>query len=201
MRPLIIIVFLCKGVLLGAIPNPSHKVDTTLIKIVDVTGDGVPDSVFLHMRSANFYAPFDWTLSIKLGDSIIYSYREADSSTESYFDFDSTCNSHYIECKYDYYFNSFVGLKVDPTFSIIYDGKDKLLEEDYSGSIYHCARAYLIKEFHFDTSRADEAIRKMVEKIKRGKAIVIQHNDGPFLSTQPMAYFAEVNRFVPIYSW
>ncbi len=184
------------------------RIDTTVYRYIDVTGDTIPEIVSLHLKALNFKAPFDWTLQIWSRDKdLLYSFSEHDSATdyllqlESGLDSDSTFNANdwnkYQQTKYDFFFKKFAGLSV--SYNLRYGVPEYRYKRSYDGSIYTVAQKYLIGSCHMSAKDARLAIDNAVKRLKRKEIPVVIHDVGVD-TVLPMAYFPECKKLVPIYS-
>ena len=177
----------------------SNPVDTTLVKYVDVTGDEIPESIELHVNANDFYSPFDWTLTIRSKDNILYSYSENDSSSENRILLEVEEGKKYEDVKRKFYFEDFVGLNIRKDINIG-GGPEYLFSKTYDGSIYFVTKRYLMKENCINEKNVVEIIDKLVEKLKAGESNIVSHLERGLYSTLPMVYVEEVKKLVPIYS-
>jgi len=176
-----------------------NPVDTILVKYVDVTGDDIPESIELYVNANDFYSPFDWTLTIRSNNNILYSYSENDSSSETRILLEVEEGKKYIDVKTQFYYEDFVGLKIrkDINFG---GGPDYLFSKTYDGSIYNFSKKYLMQKCSLNEEDAVAIIDGLVQKLKSGQAIIVTHTERGFYSTLPMIYVDEEKKLVPIYS-
>ena len=65
--------------LLAQVTDDLKPIDKEIVKKVDVTGDGRPEKILLHLKAKNIKAPFAWTLSVMSEGQLIYSYNSDDT--------------------------------------------------------------------------------------------------------------------------
>ncbi len=184
------------------------RIDTTLYRSVDVTGDGIPDTVELHLNAPDFKSPFNWSLQIwSQRHDLLYSFTESDSDTDNMLqlqaglDSDLTYNANdwkrYLLLKYNLFFKDFAGLKVNPHMDW---GIDTLeYDSTYDGSIYQTAGNFLFSRCHMSKQEARGAIQRVVLQLKKGKLPIVTHDEG-LETALPMVYFPECKKLVPIWS-
>src|SRR5688572_3447098 len=81
--------------------NPSQRVDTTLVHVTDVTADGSPDTVRVHLTAPRFDAPFTREFSIVSRGRVLFTRSTVEQwldSTLKDTSFGLPC-SGYLQCK------------------------------------------------------------------------------------------------------
>jgi hypothetical protein len=183
------------GVELPAQTTSLGAIDTVLVRSVDLTGDGKPDTVSLHLRAKGLTSPFSWELSIRCRGSVLCSYSGDDSAIDKNFHDEGYvlgCND-YVECKRKYYFHDILdGLEVRYNL-------EGILDRTQSNTLYAIGGAYLYSCCSIKGAAADAILSAMEERLRRGQAVVISIPTSPMTSEPPMMFAPEVNRFVPIY--
>jgi hypothetical protein len=183
------------GLELGAQTAPEGAIDTVLVRCVDLTGDGKPDTVSVHLKANGLTSPFSWELSIRSRGSTLCSYSGDDSAIDKNFHDEGYvpgCND-YVECKKKYYFHGILdGLEVRYNLQGI-------LDRTRSNTLYPIGRAYLDSCCSIKGAAADAILSAMEERLRHGQAVVISIPTSPMTSEPPMMFAPEVNRFVPIY--
>jgi hypothetical protein len=183
------------GMELPAQTTSPGAIDTVLVRSVDLTGDGKPDTVSLHLRAKGLTSPFSWELSIRSRGSVLCRYSGDDSAIDKNFHdegYVAGCND-YTGCKKKYYFHDILdGLEVRYNL-------EKILDRTQSNTLYAIGGAYLYSCCSIKGATADAILSAMEERLRRGQAVVISIPTSPMTSEPPMMFAPEVNRFVPIY--
>lgn len=175
------------------------NIDTTLVKNVDVTGDGILDTISLNIQAESYSKVYKFNFSIYSLGNLIYSYSGDDSNfndmfTKEYF---PSCKTVSL-AKREYYFKTFMGFKIER--KIDFGDSTLLFKKDYSGSIYQVAHKFLTANSKLSQNEIKLAINKAIEKLKKGKALIIFHSKEIIDSSLPLMYFPEIKKLVPIYS-
>ena len=89
----------------------SKPIDTTLVRKMDVTGDGKPDSILLHFKSKSFTSPFSWSIVIKSRGEMIYQFVDDGVALEDRFRLDDASKETYRRNKWNYFFQEFAEFK------------------------------------------------------------------------------------------
>ncbi len=184
--------------LLWAAQTSAQSIDTTFSRSLDVTGDGRPDLVTLHVQAQDIHHPFHWTLTISSGAHTLYRYDEDGIATEFRFTERSQCNQSYVQCKWNYFARDLAGLRVSrkPSFGT----SEFRFKRSYSGSVYQVAFSFLVTYCNMDTLGARSATEAIAHTMKSNAAIYVSHNTGDTESSLPMVYCPEANCLVPVYS-
>ena len=181
-------------------PNTfADKIDTTIVRKVDVTGDGIPDSVCLYIQANNPSSVYSFKLSIYSKSILLYSYAGDDSKFDDMFtdEYFPKCSSK-IAAKNEYYFKTMLRFKTTRKMNF---GDPKFrFDPKYSGSIYRVAGDALTKRYGLSDKQSEAAIKKAIDRLKKGKAIIVYHADGILESCLPLIYFPEVKKLIPIYN-
>lgn len=180
------------------IATPSGKIDTTLVRMIDVTGDQVREKVELHIKASAYDSLFTWMLIIISKDKIIYQYSESDPSLESRFQEETLEGKRYKDIKYKFFFTDFVEFVAGT--DIRFGDRDLLFNKEYKGSVYVVARRYLTNQCKLDDKAAERIVEGLVVKLRSKKAVIISHTIKGFDSTLPMVFVSDVQKFIPIYS-
>ena len=148
------------------------KVDVTLTKLADATGNGQVDQITLRILGQDFVHPFTWALEIQSNGKAIYVHESDDAWLDQFFNdsgFVLDC-SGYVDCKQKYYFKDLLGfLLVESTL----EANPHALDKENVGSIHTVARNFFRDECGVSGEVATEIIQRMVIQIKAGKALTI----------------------------
>ena len=171
-----------------------QQIDTSFSKLVDVTGNGILDTVQLHLEGTSWNTPVSWTLTFHSDGRMIYSYSEDGTMLEDRFR-EEGGNTKAL--KQAFFFKEFAELKVG--FNIKFGSKKLLFNRNYSGSVYSIAEHFLENECQLTSKRASRITENLANKLRLGKAIVVIHSANGFHSSSPMVFVKEVHRLVPVY--
>jgi len=174
--------------------NPEYRVDTTIVRLIDITGDSNPERFELSLKASSFRVPFSWTLRILSNSDTLYSYS-AKNSYEIIFGDPPTSDSSYLKLKYEYFFKKFVDLRVTRSFNA-----ELAFKRSYEGSIYTYSKKWLEEVKHISSTQAARIAASLEKGIRQKKIPVLLHWDGNVDVCNPVAYAKELNFLVPIYS-
>ena len=108
----ILSIFVCCNTYAQQPINSNEKVDEVITRNIDITGDGVPENIKLHIKGKSFKHPFVWTLDIFSGETNIFKHESDDTWLDKFFHDEGyvsdECNG-YLECKRQYYFHDILG--------------------------------------------------------------------------------------------
>jgi hypothetical protein len=170
-------------------------IDTVLVRCMDLTGDGEPDTVSLHLVAEGLTSPFSWELSIRSRGDVLCSYSGDDSNIDVHFHDEGYvpgCND-YVACKRKYYFHDILGgLEVPCRL-------EGILDRTHGNTLYPIGGAYLDSCCSLRGAAAEAILSAMEKRLRNGRAAVISIPTSPMTREPPMMYAPEVNRFVPIY--
>jgi hypothetical protein len=179
----------------------SGRVDTVMVRMVDLTGDGKSESVELRITARSFHAPFKWTLTIRSGKTNLYTFTVNNGlSLEERFQHQAASgNVSYDTIKHRFFFRDFceftTGTGLPEFDTAVY------VDSTYSdGSVYAVARRALGR-MGLAGPALSTAVNALALRIRDNRAVMFSHSDGNVDVTQPMAYVPEVRAFVPVYSW
>jgi len=180
-------------------PNLDKKkpIEQTIIKSIDVDGDGVEDRIELRIKGKNFNSPFRWELKIFSRDKIIYQRSRSNERIEPFFsdaNYIGGCTG-YDDCKCQWFFQKFLDRM------IVKMSRDNVgvFDKKAPNSIYVIAKKHLKKEYKKSPELVDSAIKNAVERLLSGKTVTIVVPDEPEITTPPMVWMPEFSRFVPVY--
>lgn len=174
-------------------------IDQQLIKEIDVTGDGKPEKIVLHLTAKNMEAPFKWTLTIISEGKQIYSYSSDDNWFDKFFNhagYVSGCND-YISCKKKYYYHDIFNVLV-LTGSEWYD-IEGILDKSQPNTLYPLGRKQLKECCNVTVQQADGYLSIIEGKLRNGKAIAINILKSPVEANSPLIFIPEVSRFISFY--
>jgi hypothetical protein len=175
-------------------------VNETLTREVDVTGDDIPELIILNLRGESWQKPFQWTLTIKAKDSVIFEHQSDDSWLDAFFadkGYHQDC-ADYLSCKHKYYENDILKQAV-----VITDlsPNEHAYNKSNSGSIQIVARKELIDKYRVSEDRASQIVESMIRRLRSGKTPVLYVPISAVQSNFPIMYVPEVNGFVKVYEW
>ncbi len=174
--------------------NPNNRVDTTLVRRIDVTGDGKPERIELSISAPSFRSPFIWTMCVISKSDTLYSYHVSDAE-EIMFGDPPVSDSSYLSLKYDYYFKQFVDLSVNCSVKV---GKRDSSESFYQ-TVYNVTKEQLERGKGISSSRASKIAKEMAERIRKKEIPILEHWDGS-VDITAVAYCKELNCFIMVLS-
>lgn len=176
------------------------RVDETLTREVDVTGDGKLDLIALNFRGESWQAPFRWTLTIKSMGKVIFEHKSDDTWMNPFFadkDYVLDCTD-YVSCKKKYYERDILEVLVDARIPL---PDSRIFDRDYPRSIYEVARDELVGKYHVSESQASLIIAAMISRLQSGGIPVLLVPVSAVQANYPIMYAPEVSGFVRIYEW
>lgn len=196
---LILFVSLCVATSSYGIDNaPTEKMERTFTAQGDVTGDGIKETLSIHITGASINSPFTWELTI-LGSSgkTIYSIKRNDAWLDKFFSDDGyvTNCSGYLTCKEKYYFSELP----DEIFGSLKPSTEAFdMDEFRLKNLKATAGAYLGKQ-GVNSAKINEAILEMQKTISTPPYFVLQVPLSAVQSEPPMIWVKCLDRFVPYY--
>jgi hypothetical protein len=187
----------------GTAQSDLARVERTIERTIDVTGDGVPDRIVLKISADTWQTPIKWSLSILSKGKVVYSYFSDDTWLDKFFndrDFMNKTCTGYLDCKKKYYLTDLMKGVAEIDFRPP-DPDSRFFDKVRAGSIYNTAGKELIEKYHFTESEAFQTVDLMVSKIKAGKAILINIPVSPVQVQFPRMYCDKVGAFLVIYEW
>lgn len=186
--------------------DAKEPIDQTITREIDLTGDGVPEVVLVHLKAMDLDSPFRWTLTITSKGKNIYTVERDDTWLNEFFrDDDFTSDSGcigYAECKRKYYFDDLLQIVVRP---ISGPGEHPLYAkveagDDMGGAgVWHTGKEYLVSTLHLDKSKAEKIIAALLIRLKAKRLPIISTNISPIMVDSPMIYVEEIDSFMPVY--
>ena len=174
--------------------DQTKPIDRVLSRLVDVTGDGDNDKIELHVKGKDFHSPFKWELRIYSKGRVIYQKSGNNERIEPFFSekgYITGCEG-YDDCKCKWFFHDYL----DQMIIKMSSDNVGVFDKAAPNSIYGTAIKSLRNK---DPKIVDKAIGNAVKRLLSGKAVAIQAFDEPEITTPPMVWMPEFNRFVPIY--
>jgi hypothetical protein len=203
-RLIIIISSVLLALVIGPLPGfplPRGHVDQTIVKHLDVTGDGIADDLVLHIKGESWNKPLKWSLTIISKGKNIFEHKSDDTWLDNFFNDRGYVNkpcSTYLECKKQYYLHDLLDdLVVKTDLSQNMYAFDKSNKE----SIHFVAKKELMTTFKLSESEAIKTIDWMIIKLKTGNRPVLYVPISPVQNEFPRMYVDRVGSFVTIYNW
>jgi hypothetical protein len=175
----------------------SGIIDKTIIREVDLTRDGKPEKIVLHITGKDFKSPFKWTIEIYSQGRRIFYKKGDDSTIDANFnnpDYVGDC-ANYEACKEKWYFKDMMDaflIPLSPEFSDVL--------ESMGGSSFNEIKDRILQTRNADLHKAKEVIEALKEQIKSGKAIAIALEVNPGYAGSLGLWVPIVNDFVRIYN-
>ncbi len=186
-------------VLCGAsVASQNQRIDRTFSATGDVTGDGVPEVLTIHITGESMRSPFKWTFTItNSGGATIYSVERDDTWLNKFFGdkgYVGNC-ADYVDCKQQYYFHDLPS----SLFSCIKGSQDAWATDDWHiTSSRDTATAYLVKQgIPAESIRA--AIDEMLSILRKPGFHTLDVPVSAVQSEAPMIWVPSVRNFVPYY--
>ncbi len=183
-------------IILAQSASDVSPIDQELVKEADVTGDGKPAKIMLHLEGKNIKSPFVWTLTIFSDGKQIYSYKSDDSWLDKFFSDEGYvlgCKD-YLSCKRKYYFHDILDNLV-LTGNKWYD-IDGILNKAQPNTLYPVGRKQLRECCNVKGQQADAILRQIENKFRNGTAIAINVLRSPVQANPPLIFVPEVGRFI-----
>lgn len=181
-----------------AFADQAHSIDRTFTAEGDVTGDGVPEVITIHITGASLETPFKWTVTIAdLNGTTIYLVDRDDSWLDKFFrdkGYEIGC-SEYTYCKELYYFNdipSAVFASIKPSRSAWRLDRYNLI------NLKNTVNAYLTKQ-GVSSNTIATAIGEMRSILQKPGYHSLEVPVSAVKSAAPMIWVPSVREFVPYY--
>jgi hypothetical protein len=167
---------------------------------VDLTGDGIPENVYLKLHAKSMTYPITWDLTILSKGVTIYTYHSDDTQIDRVFnepEIFGNKNCHdYISCKKFYYFSRLLS-----QIPMTYDRKKNILDilkpdlkDDFTSLVYEYLDGYQVNR-----KSAKKILENIEKDMKNKNAIFIYHSSSPTESGPIMIFSNDINMLVPIY--
>jgi len=177
----------------------SERVDKTIIQEIDLTRDGKPENVVLHVTGKDFKSPFTWTITIhSSGRKIFY---KAHTDTEQ---FDSLFNDpefwggchDYSSCKSTWYYTEIMRLffyTLKPIHLKLMANKESFF------TTFDEINALILKTGKATPVQANRIVEELKRDMQNGKAVCIAPEVSPVAGGAIFLWIPIVEDFVFIY--
>ncbi len=174
------------------------EVDTTIVRIVDYTGDSVPDTARLRLTARAFTEPFSWSFDVTSQGRLVFHREGIDTRIDSLFadaGFVLGC-SDYDNCKRKYYFEELGLYVLEPRD---YDAVS--LSEAMNDSVHYGSLFYhdVLDSCGISPDAAKAMADSVASELKSEKCLLVSFIDSPVSSGSVLVYVDRLNRFVPVY--
>ncbi len=182
--------------------NPtSGRIDKIINREIDLTRDGKPEKVVLHVTGKDFKSPFSWTITVYSNDRKIF-YKEH-SDTERFDklfnepEFWGDCHD-YTSCKSSWYYTEIMRLFFYPLKPFHLE----LMENKEHGpfTTYDEIRDLILRTGKATSVQANRVVEDLKRDIGNGKAICINPEVSPVSSGPIYLWIPVINDFVYIYN-
>jgi hypothetical protein len=186
-------------VLCGAsVASQNQRIDRTFSATGDVTGDGVPAVLTIHITGESMRSPFKWTFTITdNGGAAIYSVERDDTWLNKFFGdkgYVGNC-ADYVDCKQRYYFRDLS----HSLFSCIRGSKDAWATDEWHiTSTRGAATAYLVKQ-ELSAEAISKAVDEMLAILGKPGFHTLDVPVSAVQSEAPMIWVPSIRTFVPYY--
>ena len=202
MKLLFLVIFLVTiypSSIFAQVTDDLKPVDEEIVKEVDVTGDGRPEKIILHLIAKSIKTPFAWTLTVISEGKQIYSYNSDDKWLDEFFNDEGYvlgCKG-YLSCKKKYYNHDLLDALVltgNKWYNV-----DGILDKSQSNTLFPLGRKQLQECCDITGQLAEEILNKIENKFRAGKAIAINVLQSPVHANSPLIYVPEIGRFISFY--
>ncbi len=172
------------------------RIDTTIIKIHNYTGDGIRDTSFLYITGEDFDSSFSWTYELRShGETILYR-QGSDSGWDRFFaekGFEAD-RGDYATCKSKFFYDE-LGLSIlQPK-----DYNDSGLVVWMTDTTRSVTYPFLRDSCRLDDHDARAIIDSLANAIMNHAATLTTFMESPASNEPVMTYVTRLKRFVPIY--
>jgi hypothetical protein len=180
--------------------SSSDKIDRTISREIDLTRDGKPEKVILHVTGKDFQSPFTWTMTIQSNDRRIFYKEHADTERfDSLFnepEFWGDCHD-YASCKSNWYFTDVMNLFFYPLKPIHLE----LMKNKENGpfTTFDEIRDLILKTGKATLVQASRIVEDLKRDIGNGMAICISPNVDPITMGPIFLWIPIIDDFVYIY--
>lgn len=181
-----------------ALADQGQSIDRTFIAKGDVTGDGILETLTIHITGTSLDAPFKWSVTIADSNgTAIYQVNRDDSWLDKFFKdkgYEIGC-SDYASCKERYYFHDipktiFASMKLSHTAWGLDEFKMLNLRSTVS--------AYLVPQ-GVSTKTISEIISEMRSILNKPGFHSLEVPVSAVKSSAPMIWVPSVKEFIPYY--
>jgi hypothetical protein len=179
--------------------NDMSPIEQDLIKEIDVTGDGKPEKIVLHLSAKNIKFPFTWTLTITSEGKKIFSHQGHDAQLDKFFNDEGyvlDCKD-YISCKKKYYYHDLLNGFV-LTGNKWYD-LEGILNKELPTTLYPLGRKQLKACCNITGAHAESILNKIETNFRSGKVIALVVPESPVHAKPPLVFVPEIERFIEFY--
>lgn len=179
--------------------KPSERIDKTIIREVDLTRDGRPDKVILHVTGKDFYSPFTWTITVYSNNRKIFYKEQAD--TEQFDpgfnepEFWGDCHD-YTSCKSKWYYTDIMRLFL---YTLEPIHLELMADKESYFTTFDQIKDLILKTGKATPVRADLIIEELKRDIQNGKAICIEPEINPAAGGAIYLWIPIVDDFIFIY--
>lgn len=172
------------------------KIDSEVMKYIDVTGDGYVDEIALHIESDDMCSPFRWSIKVFVFGDIAYEVSRDDTPYDSFFGenfFVDGCND-YFSCKNKWYFSDIVKCVVVGRGDYDLDG---IIKSKYG--LHGVGYVFLTNNLLFEKSKAEDILKLVEKRLRSGESIVVSFPITPVKMDFLVVFVPELGKFIPIY--
>ncbi len=188
-----------KDLELGLTPEEINiPIDTTIVLSQDLTFDGQPEEILIHVKGDSQVSPFTWSAKIRSDDNTIFLYLKNDlTSNDQFFRYDYVDQESktYIEAKRRYYY------KFIPEWIIKYAKftyPSSVVDRNAGFGAYHTVLDQLVNTYGMESEKAEVIADRVENRLKTG-AYFLSIPDGTFVGPSPRIYVEEVGAFLVFY--
>ena len=168
------------------------RVDSTIVVLIDITDDGLLDSLIVRVEGESMERPLHWSVEIKSEGRAIYRHS-SDRATDTWLD------EHFGEPgwgdKASFYFSTLPGRLAE---RVQLTDRNTMFQRDAPNGIYALIPQELKKRGVSDQSEIDAVIAGIIERLKTG-TVVLSIPISPLQDRAPMIYVPEIGEFLTFY--
>jgi hypothetical protein len=181
-------------------PSASPQVDSVMVALADLTGDGVADTVRIHVQGESLLHPFRWSVEVRHGGTVLFRHEAEDSAFDGFFGdpgFAGDSGSR-EEDKLHYYFSQLPERMVQP---LQWDqDASPLRSRDYPGGPFEVVPRELREMGITDEARISSIVDGIADRLRKG-ALILAVPVSPAQSEYPRIFVPEIGQFVVFYNW
>jgi hypothetical protein len=171
-----------------------------MVVLADLTGDGVADTVRIHVQGESLLHPFRWSVEVRHGGVVVFRHEADDSAFEGFFGdpgFAGESGSR-EEDKLHYYFSRLPEMMVQP---LQWDEDTSPLQSrDYSGGPFEVVPRELREMGITDEARISSMVDGIVNRLEKGTLILVVPIS-PAETEYPRIFVPDIGQFVVFYNW
>ncbi|MEN6560534.1 MAG: hypothetical protein ABFD52_07155 [Acidobacteriota bacterium] len=185
----------------NAIQNQaSERIDRTIVRKVDLTRDGRPEEIVLHVVGKDIKSPFSWTLEVlSRRKRIFYMTVKGDAASDGLFSqpwYQSDCNN-YESCKREWYFSGILRTFLRPFNQ---DTSDQMSgKSPYPCTTYVDLRKMIVNTGKATLSEAQKIVDKLKLDMEKGRVVGIDLDVNPISYGRCAIWIPVIDDFVIIY--